>query len=349
MRVLFPLLIFLLLLSGAAAEPYLAVRTSQPCAACHVNLTGGGLRTQYGSAYAQTSLPAVPASDPSDSITSLFDDRLLFGANARGSARYEDSDDRDDVSRFETDRVTAYLWAQVNDYFSLYVDQEFAPGGSLNREAFVLFNKGNWFLKAGKFFLPFGWRLEDDTALVRQATGINFDNPDNGIEIGYQRGGWNAQLAFTNCSTNDGKQGTFRGEFIGSLGRIGVSASHNNTDLVDRTMYGTFGGLRTGDLSWLIEWNRVEDEQRIGTDTEMDLVLLEANYLVLRGHNLKLTLEGLLPDQSGEDDIYRGSVVWEYFPLAFTQVRVGFRQYDSDDEQARNNREEMFVQLHLFF
>ena len=312
------------------------------------------MRTNFGSIYAQSTLSAIPATDPSSSITSLFDERLMVGANFRGSGRYEDSDDRDDVGRFETDRVSLYLAAKVNDYVSLYVDQQFAPGGSLNREAFALFNRDDWYVKAGKFFLPYGWRLEDDTAFVRQITGINFDNPDNGVEIGFQRGPWNGQLAFTNGSagageTNDGKQGTLRGEFVGSVARVGVSASHNNTDTIDRTMYGVFAGLKTGPVSWLAEWDRIEDSQERLRDQEMEVALLEANYAFLRGHNLKVTLESHRPDGTDAEDIYRGSVVWEYFPLSFTQLRAGYRQYDSDDGVARNNRNEIFIQVHLYF
>lgn len=348
------LAILLMVLSNAHAEPYLAVRTNQPCATCHVNVTGGGLRTQYGSIYAQTTLPAIPAKDPTDSITSLFDNRLLFGTDARFSFQYDDYDDRDDVSRFETDQVTLYLAATVNEYLKLYVDQQVAPGGSLNLESFVLFTWEDWTAKAGKFFLPYGWRLQDDEAFIRQTTGINFDNPDNGVEVGYQHGPWDWQLAITNGSagaaeTNDGKQGTFRGEYIGNFWRLGVSGSYNNTDFIDRSMYGVFSGIQTGKVSWLLEWDRIEDNQKHGDDVETDLAYLEADYEFLRGQNLKITLEGLKPDSSDKENIYRGSVVWEYFPITFTQLRAGYRKYHSDDNTATNNHKEMFVQLHLYF
>ena len=63
----------------------------------------------------------------------------------------------------------------IPNLFSFYLDQRVAPGGSSNREAYArldLLKQGLYF-KAGQFFLPYGLRLEDDTAFIRQVPGIN--------------------------------------------------------------------------------------------------------------------------------------------------------------------------------
>ena len=82
-------------------------------------------------------------------------------------------------------------------------------------------------------------------------------------------------------------------------------------------------------------------------DFDRGVGLLEANVRLARGHNLKLTAELLALDD--EPDRYRGSVVYEYFPWAFAQLRLGVRARDSDASLPALNSEEAFVQLHVLF
>ena len=113
-------------------------------------------------------------------------------------------------------------------------------------------------------------------------------------------------------------------------------------------IYGFFGGIKTGEVSWLFEYDRIEDKNFVPIDLEQNVALLEANIRVKQGHNLKLTIESRTFDDSREDQV-RGSVVYEYFPWAFTQLRFGLRSSDSDDNLPSTNREEIFLQAHVFF
>ena len=45
------------LAASASAEPRFALREGLACSACHVNRTGGGMRTPFGVAWAQTHCP----------------------------------------------------------------------------------------------------------------------------------------------------------------------------------------------------------------------------------------------------------------------------------------------------
>ncbi len=346
------------LASIATAEPYLAVQTGLSCATCHTNASGGGMRNQFGNTFAQSELPAQTLGAGSEPLwTGTVFDRFAVGGNARASGRQFEFEDRDDNLNFDVDRVTLYLSVQVNQHVRLYVDEQVAPGGSLNREAWGQVTLGNWYVKAGKLFLPFGWRLEDDTAFVRQISGINFASGDNGLELGFNSQHWEFQLAATNgtaggAEVDDGKQFSFLGAYLHQRWRIGVSANSNNTDNGERTMYGVFGGARTGPVSWLVEYDVIEDED-LGPllDREQAVALLEANINFLRGHNFKLTAEANTFDDDNDDveDRFRYSAVWEYFPLAFTQLRIGVRTSDSDDVDAALNGDEVFVQAHIFF
>ncbi len=334
------------------AEPYLAIKSGHSCTTCHVNPTGGGQRTVFGNQFAQDQLSANPAGNGSP-WTGTIVERFRIGGNARVAARQFDFDDNDDNLDFGVDRVTLYLSAELNEHVTFYIDQQVAPNTSINREAWVRLRSDNWSVKAGKIFLPLGWRVEDNTALVRQATGVSMVQGDSGVEVGYDSASFNFQLAATNGSgggseADDGKLFAARAEWSGSGWRAGVSALHNNTDFGKRMVYGAFAGLRTGPVSWLVEFDRIEDTDSLLPDLSQDVALLEANFAIAKGHNLKISLEGLSFDDDMEDR-FRGSVVYEYFPWTFTQLRVGVRGRDSDDDVAALNSDEAFVQLHVFF
>lgn len=334
------------------AEPYLSVRSGQACSACHANTTGGGLRTDFGSAYAQNTLSVRPLLETPLVPEIGIAGGLRLGGDARYSARQFELDDVDGDWEFATDRVSLYGQLQLNRYLDLYLDQQVAPGGSTNRESWVRVAGEAWYVKGGKFFLPYGWRLEDDTAFIRQSTGINFATPDNGLELGYDSPVLQAQLSVTNGSgggseRNDGKFFTFRGNWIGSLGQLGLSAGYNDATGINRSLLGLFAGFNTGPVSWLVEYDYIEDDEDTGDDIEQGLALAEANWLIVRGHNLKLSLEHQSFD--GQDrDRARVSLVWEYFPWSHTQLRIGARSRDSDDPIYAEG-EEYFAQVHAYF
>lgn len=333
------------------AEPFLAVENGFQCSQCHVNPTGGGMRNEFGNVFSQTQLPAAPGDA---SWTGTVFERFGVGGNARAAARAFDLDDQDDSLDFEVDRVTLFLSARLNEHVSAYLDQQVAPGGSRNREAWLKLEHEAWYLRAGRMFLPYGLRLEDDDAFIRRATGINFDNPDNGIEVGYAGGPISAQLSVTNgtagaAEVDDGKQTSLRISHVMPGWRFGVSGGFNDMDVGERTLYGVFGGWRTGPVSWLAEYDRIEDDDFPSGDQEQDVALLQASIRVRQGHYLHVRGELNSFDDSALEDRFRYSVVYDYFPLPFTELRAGFRQLDSDDEVPALNAEEFFVQGHVFF
>jgi len=101
--------------AASRAEPYLAVRTGFNCGVCHVNPTGGGKRTEFGSAYSQTTLAAerldpatgkpVPAAAPSDAAvwTGKLNDHFAIGSDLR--ANLSDSDKERLLSILNTEQA----------------------------------------------------------------------------------------------------------------------------------------------------------------------------------------------------------------------------------------------------
>jgi hypothetical protein len=210
-----------------------------------------------------------------------------------------------------------------------------------------------WYAKAGRFYLPFGWRLQDNGALVRQVTGINMNSPDEGIEVGLERPDWSAQLDLTNgvanAGTGSGYQLTGQVAWVQPRGRLGVAGSFTQADAGDRSMVGLFAGLRTGPLAWLAEADLIRDQGFPEGTRSLLGALGEIDWNFSKGQNLKLTYEFLDPDRSvAEDEKTRWSVVYELTPFPFMQLRTGYRQYDSIPQNDLDNRSQFFLELHGF-
>lgn len=356
---LFIVVVIALSISGDAnAEPYLAVFKGMQCSSCHSHQTGGGKRNAYGNAFAQSELPAQRMGDGDELWTGVVTQWLSAGGDLRASYRNIDIPNSAEISEFTLNRGSVYLEASlIRNRLSLYIDQQVAPGSGLNREAYLrlLSNDGKFHFVAGQFFLPYGLRLQDDSAFVRQTTGVNFTNPDRGIQVGYQSARWSSQLSVTNGSgggaeTNTGKQLSFVTNYVRPLWRAGVSFNANDDDAGDRQMQNVFFGLRTGSLVWLAEIDLITDDLPGGVKQDAIAGFLEANWLFRKGHNLKFSYDYFDPDDNQrEDQQVRYSLVWEYTPMQFLQGRFGARSYDGIPQIDFQNRTQVFAEIHGFF
>jgi len=347
----------LLALAGQAnAEPYLAAQMGLKCAQCHVNPTGGGLRSIYGNTFAQTVLARKRLGAPEDLWTGQVMKFLSVGGNARANYNWQEVPHQDSSNDFEVEEARAYLdFGVIPNRLSVYLDQRFAPGNSTNLEANVRFwiKENSLYVKAGRMYLPFGYRFEDDSAFVRSLSGINMQAPDEGAEIGFESGSWTAQFAISNgagggTEVDTGKQATTRAEFVRSRWRAGASLLYNDTDLGSRTGAGVFGAFNLGPVTLLGEVDYFDDES-IG-DGKLMATLTEADWKIAQGHNLKLTYEWFEPnDDVDEDEQVRASLLYEWSPIQFVQLRAGLRVYDGIPQNDNQNRKQAFLQLHGFF
>jgi hypothetical protein len=339
------------------AEPYFAVRQGVTCVTCHVNATGGGLRNEFGNTWGQRILPArsVETGVP-QSWTGKLNPYLGIGANLRVNASYVDAPNQPTLSEFDVQEMRVYLLVDaIPKRLSVYVDERIAPDEATNREAWARywFGAQRWYVKAGQMYLPFGLRLEDQSAFVRALSGINMATPDRGVEIGFENAAWSAQLAVINGvaggdETDRGKQAILRAEHVQSAWRAGASYSYNDTDEGDRQLAAVFAGVRTGPVAWLAEADYSEDDGVAAGRLSGWAGLLEANWGFRQGHNLKFTAEYLEPDDEVDDDEQnRWSLLWEYTPMQFLQLRVGARLYDGKGSQ--NDLTFAVAQLHAYF
>lgn len=353
-------------ITPAFAEPYLAFKNNLFCSACHINPIGGGARNTFGAYYGTQVLPQTPGSMTQFDGGSLGE-TFRVGANFRANYYQSDRKESDDTNTaaqdtktFETQSGQIYLIFQPKDSrFSLYLDEQVAPGGALNREAFILTKLTDTnFLKVGKLMLPYGIRLEDDTAFIRQATGFNFDTSDNGIEWDIQSQKTFISFAVSNGSTsttNDDKRMMYltRAEYLGNNWRIGVSGVLNDAEVGRRTQANIFGGFNLLGFTFLAEADRIQDKSIMNIPDEYEqqrIGFFEVNREIIKGYNLKLTTEYFDPDSHiDQNQRVRHSVLLEYTPFSNVQIRTGLRKGADIPQKSAGNYVDFFAQMHFYF
>jgi hypothetical protein len=338
-----------------AAEPYLAVEAGLKCASCHVNPSGGGKRNAFGTLYARNmiSARAVDLVEGRKPWTGEVSTRWFgVGGDFRGGYESIDVPGSEEESEWAVSRSTVYAEVKlVPKLLSIYADEKIAPDDSETREAYLLLTpkQGKFTLKAGQMYVPFGLRLQDDETFVRQATGVNFLTPDDGVEVGLELAKWSAQFAVIEGESGSDDQLSGSAVYVQPRWRIGASLNTSEDSFGDRTMQSVFGGLKTGPINWLAELSLINDSAPAG-DNDSYATLLEGNWRLRKGHNLKVGYEFLEPNEDrDEDQQERYSLVWEYNPIQFVQSRVGVRRYNGIPNIASSNRDELFAELHVYF
>lgn len=355
------------LLAGTAiAEPRLALREGMRCAHCHVNRTGGGMRTPFGTTFEQTSLATI-------SLPSVFDphlgSRVAYGANMRlasvttraaksrlGDATWE----REQTSSFEMREGNIYLRADVIlDWLTLYVDETITPEGASSREAFVLLETpwAGLYLKAGRFLLPFGLRVPDDATFTRELTGFTYSNQDLGVEVGIAPHPFSLSVAITNGSLggsdpNVDKQVTVSADVVWSWGRAGASFAWNDTSTDDQSSetFTTGGhvGVRLGRIVTLVEVDWLRGINDAETYDQLS-ILAATEYEVIKGLWVQFAFETHDPVMSlanNERDRFVFGLSW--FPIPYLELRASYRLNRDIPQRIDGNADEVIVELHGF-
>ena len=344
------------------AEPAIAVRTGYRCSQCHVNRTGGGMRTPFGSIYTQTALPArlLPLPEGRNLVPANPDAVFAAGADFRFQYLYLDrEDDGDSTSSFEIPEANLYGdFRLLQNRLDLYADVEVAPSSASAREMFGLFSVGSpWrgYFKVGKFLPSFGWRLPDDAAFIRQFTGFTYSAPDIGVEFGAEPGLWSLYLSATNgagggSDTDSRKRLTLSAaRRFGRRARLGLSATENDIESARIRGAGLFGGANFGRLALLAEGDWFEIDETT-SKTERLIALIEGDILITRGFNLKLAYDWLDPDRDqATDEQTRASVGLEYIPFPFVQFRWFVRERDGPPQIVGARDTQVDLEVHIFF
>lgn len=234
--------------SSARAEPRFAARMGVPCATCHVNPAGGGMRRSFARDVFEIDqlVPEWGGRDDGPLFDPVVGDVLSFGADFRFAFLWQGDENETTTpaaraglyvglptdQTFFPMQADIYIAAELGEHFTLYTDLSLL--GSF--EAFGLAHDlpGGLYLKAGMFYPPYGTRLPNHSSSVRQPIGFDPRGKDAGVELGITQPWLDLQFAVQNGESagssidlTDGVSVTARAAFILNTDRlrlhIGVS------------------------------------------------------------------------------------------------------------------------------
>lgn len=344
--------------SLAGAEPYIAVRTGFKCSQCHVNGTGGGKRTDYGNVYSQYKL--LMATPLNDSLPYSFDPKLNKSISLGGNLRVEQAHISDysyggkeagssDAPAFRESNIYVNI-ELVKGFLSAYLDE--TVGSTVgNREMYGSFTPapGLW-MKFGNMLLPYGFRLMDDYAFIRQQTEYTYGRSGLGYELGWEPGPISLVANVTGENFSTVGSLIFRNMPVLRTVRVGgtYGGGIKKADRGKNQSYGAFGGFALGMFTFLAERDYI---QRDTLNAVADYY--ELDFLPVQGGNFKFTYEYFWPDTKipkAQNGRARTAVGFEPFLTSFLQVGLYYRKNEWIPQSVGiANQDEIYGRLHVFF
>jgi hypothetical protein len=349
---------------SARAVPRYSARYEQNCMLCHVNPSGGGMRSAYAAKelvpkeFAMS--PATPEMlkeiDPrlGKNLSIGTDFRQFFLLESEGSALAP-------PQGFFPMQGDLYVLFQLDPKFLLYYDRGF----SNTYEAFGLAHVLPWdgYVKAGRFVPPYGWKFDDHTMLVREAEGFMPPaNSDAGVEVGLAPDPFDIQVALVNGSRGSTLDSDRRlavsgnasarfhaGPVAAALGVAGYTQPGIGEDL---NTAGVFGYLSGWNVTWVAQSDWVRREPVDTTATTGIVTSQELTVLLRRGIELKASYDFQDPDRhtrSGSRD--RWGLGLDVMPRSFLVIEAMYRRtrVQSGPAFPATGYDEGLFQLHLLY
>jgi hypothetical protein len=237
----------------------------------------------------------------------------------------------------------------VKNFLNAYIDETIA-GSVSNREFYGMVSlPGNSYLKFGNMLLPYGFRLMDDDAFVRNNTNYTYNRHDLGYEAGIEPGPFSLVANVTNDQLSGVGSVIIRNTPVIRTFRLGGSygTGIRKKDRGKKQTYGVFGGFALGMFTVLAERDWIKDDpvRSIADYAELD-------FLPMQGLNFKFVYEYLWPDRDvpvATNGRRRVSLGAEPFLTQFLQVGIYYRRNDWIPQNLAKNQDEIFGRLHVFF
>jgi hypothetical protein len=358
---LFLLLCPVFLLVGAtraAAEPRYTAMYGQSCVLCHVNPTGGGMRSLYASQYLvpEELAMAVTRDDALTNLNPEVTPGLAFGADLR-TLVYQQEGGRGSTFSMQGD---LYVHAQVSAEVDLYLEQGQSRAGEIFGTARVLPLDG--YLKAGRFLPDHGWRFVDHQMFNRRylLDPAGTDDPGvhytSGLEVGVSPG-----IFWATASVFEGIRGdpeprlgdNYAAKIMIQKGfgglNLGVGASVLRRSGIDghRRAAGGLWYAGAGPVTWLGQIDETGQDGQAGI-----LAVHEIAVRFLRGADLLATYSFQDPDRSlksGSRHRTGAGVAVMPAPYFSTRLMVNSWKIDQGPAVAGEDYLEANLVAHFFF
>lgn len=373
-RLIVALLCLTLLSMSAYSIPRFATRMNLPCQSCHVNPSGGGMRNAFGQSFGRDSLSVKSWQEEYglDDYSTKISEFISYGADFRFLAFYQSKTNPEaSLDSFFPMQMDLYFNLAVSKKINLYINPAFGPYNRLEAFGVARILPANGYVKLGRFTPPYGLRFDDHTSYIRQATPFrNNMGQQTGMELGFRTGPLVAMGALTNGMRGDldgilAKAVYGKLEARGELGPISALAgisSYNDVSSIDRinllggyasatfmdrlTLVGDVEQIRgnSGSMSVSSDLNQ---RNAPGTDLKQLAVMIEADYELLQGLDLKCMYDFFDPNtdvKSGTAVRYSGG--FEFMPVSGVEVRPLFR-YTKDSILNRNTTD-LQIMIHFF-
>ncbi|MEZ4388157.1 MAG: hypothetical protein R3D98_11375 [Candidatus Krumholzibacteriia bacterium] len=295
-------LALLMAASPAAALPRYSAQYGQRCALCHVEPTGGGLRTQYASMALIPDELSFLQMEPSETaqIRPDLSPAVTVGLDLR-SLVYEGERERGSQLDMQGD---VYVGFQATNRFAAYV--EMGKGGAHEYAGLAYVLPGGGYLKAGRFTPDYGWHWADHKLASREYLLDENGSvspaalTEAGVEIGVHEQWWEATGSLLQGGAENGQSYAGRLVLRKSVRAVNLAMG---TSILRRELasgharaWGGFGYISAGPATWVFEVDETGNGRRTGL-----LISQELTYRLVRGIHARGTYSFQDPDHRAKN------------------------------------------------
>jgi hypothetical protein len=379
MRINYYLISFLLLFffSELSALPRFSLRGgSGDCSGCHVNPTGGNMRTKGGWSFGKNKLALIsPGED--FKMSNEIGDNIQFGLDFRGQALLLMTESK---TFYDFQRMTGSIYTNVDlsEKINVFARYDFIQDiWEAYGVARILPNDS--YIKGGTFQSNYGIRIDDHTAYTRggdigllgtSGDGLIYDPryTETGAELGLYFGEelvlltasvgnprwypfeqnsdltWTANLKIM-PEISDNMALFFGGSFASFRGSQQLGQFKFSNDYPAVKMFGGYVGFGIGDFTIMGEYDIANDY--IYNDTASTAIMVEAAYRIIKGLEAVVRLDRFDPSSDIEkDELTRVVIGFEIFPYSFIEIRP---QYRIQMEDPSFDNDAALIQFHIWY